>query len=105
MTDYRSPMREAVGPEPGRPEQQFFADPALDRAFGVVMTLATEVYVLRDRLTAVERQLAARGNLDRAALDAEPLPAEVALDAADRAAFVEHLMQNLTGEQVAKGAP
>jgi len=30
-------------------EQIFFNDPALDRAFGVVMALATEVYVLKDR--------------------------------------------------------
>ena len=30
-------------------EQTFFEDPALDRAFGVVMALATEVYVLRNR--------------------------------------------------------
>ena len=36
------------------PEQTFFPDPALDRAFGVVMALATEVWVLRDRLAALE---------------------------------------------------
>ena len=42
-----------------RPEQTFFDDPALDRAFGVVMALATEVYVQRDRLRALERQLQA----------------------------------------------
>ena len=35
------------------PEQSFFADPALDRAMGVIMALATEVYVLRDRLRAL----------------------------------------------------
>jgi hypothetical protein len=86
-----------------RPEQTFFADPALDRAFGVVMALATEVYVLRDRLAALEGQLAARGLLDRAALDAEPAPEEIAARAADRDAFVEHLMHHLLGRQVAKG--
>jgi hypothetical protein len=87
-----------------RPEQTFFADPALDRAFGVVMALATEVYVLRDRLAALEAQLAARGQLDRAALDAEPSPEVVAARAADRDAFVAHLMQHLLGHQVSKGA-
>jgi hypothetical protein len=86
-----------------RPEQTFFADPALDRAFGVVMALATEVYVLRDRLAALEAQLAARGLLDRAGLEAEPSPEEVAARAADRDAFVEHLMHHLLGRQVAKG--
>ena len=86
-----------------RPEQTFFADPALDRAFGVVMALATEVYVLRDRLAALEAQLAARGLLDRAALAAEPSPEEIAAHAADRDAFVEHLMHHLLGRQVARG--
>ena len=36
-----------------RPEQTFFDDPALDRAFGVVMALATEGYVQHDRLRAL----------------------------------------------------
>ena len=35
-----------------RPEQVFFADPAIDRMMGVVMALAGEVYVLRDRVRA-----------------------------------------------------
>ena len=30
------------------PEQTFFPDPALDRAFGVVMALAQEVWVLSE---------------------------------------------------------
>jgi hypothetical protein len=91
--------------EQPRPEQTFFADPALDRAFGVVMALATEVYVLRDRIAALEAQLAARGLLDRPALEAEPSPEELAARAADRDAFVAHLMQHLLGHQVSKGAP
>jgi hypothetical protein len=91
--------------EQPRPEQTFFADPALDRAFGVIMALATEVYVLRDRIAALEAQLAARGLLDRTALEAEPSPEELAARAADRDAFVAHLMQHLLGHQVSKGAP
>ena len=87
-----------------RPEQTFFPDPAVDRVLGVVMALATEVYVLRDRTRALEAQLAARGLLDGAALDAEPDVAARALIRADRDAFVEHLMQPLMGQQVSKGA-
>lgn len=86
-----------------RPEQTFFADPALDRALGVVMALASEVYVLRDRMRAMERQLSARGVLDSAALSAEPSSEEVAADSADRDAFVESLMGQLLGVQQAKG--
>ncbi len=86
-----------------RPEQTWFADPAIDRTLGVVMALATEVYVLRDRLHALERQLAQRGSLDVAQLSAEPSAAEMAERAADRDAFVAHLMDNLMGVQAAKG--
>jgi hypothetical protein len=87
-----------------RPEQTFFPDPALDRAFAVVMALASEVYVLRDRLAALERQLAARGLADRAELDAEPPPDVLAQSAADRDAFVAHLLTPLLGESASRGA-
>ncbi len=87
------------------PEQTFFADPALDRAFGVVMALAIEVWVLKDRLHALEQQLAQRNLLDGAALEREPSAQEVAERAAERDAFVAHLLQSLLGKQQAKGAP
>ena len=82
------------------PEQTFFPDPALDRAFGVVMALATEVWVLKDRVAALEAQLGSRGLVDRDALSREP--AEDAVRE-EREAFVAHLMQNLMGVQQAKG--
>jgi hypothetical protein len=84
------------------PEQVFFADPALDRAFGTVMALATEVYVLRDRLQALEAALARQGALDAAALASEPSAEETAARAADRAAFVAHIMEPLLGLTAAK---
>jgi len=82
------------------PEQTFFPHPALDRAFGVVMALAQEVWVLRDRVAGMEAQLAERGLLDVSKLDEEPSGDE---RAAEREAFVAHLMHNLLGEQQAKG--
>jgi len=82
------------------PEQTFFPDPALDRAFGVVMALATEVWVLRDRLGALEAQLAGRALVDRDALSREPADDAVR---EEREAFVAHLLQNLLGVQQAKG--
>lgn len=90
--------------EPARPEQTFFEDPALDRAFGVVMALATEVYVLRDRVRALESLLSEQGVIEEGALDAEPSPEAMARTAADRDAFVAHLMENLLGRQASKGA-
>jgi hypothetical protein len=82
------------------PEQTFFPDPALDRAFGVVMALAQEVWVLRDRMAAMEAQLAERGVLQIERLNEEPAGDQ---RAAEREAFVAHLMQNLLGVQQAKG--
>jgi hypothetical protein len=82
------------------PEQTFFPDPALDRAFGVVMALASEVWVLKDRVAGLEAQLAERGFIDRGALSREPSEDAVR---EEREAFVAHLMQNLLGVQQAKG--
>jgi len=93
-------MRTAESP---LPEQTFFPDPALDRALGVVMALATEVYVLRDRVRAIEAALTANGALQPGQLAAEPGPEEMAEARADRAAFVRHLMQPLLGQQASKG--
>ena len=87
-----------------RAEQTFFEDPAIDRVLGLTMALASEVYVLRDRLRALEARLAEAGVVAPDALDVEPGPEEIARNAADRDAFVAHLMGNLLGEQVSKGA-
>ena len=85
------------------PEQQFFDDPALDRVFGVVMALATEVYVLRDRQRAIEKILANQGVIVLETLNAEPSDEERAANHLDRNEFVNHLMENLTGLQASKG--
>ena len=87
-----------------RPEQTYFDDPALDRAFGVVMALATEVYVQRDRLRALERQLQEASILNIDILNGEPSDAERQANARDREQFVEGLLINLLGKQQAKGA-
>ncbi|WP_050929099.1 hypothetical protein [Aestuariivita boseongensis] len=92
-------------PETPLPEQTFFADPALDRAFAVTMTLATEVWVLKDRVMALEAALAKAGVVDPAALDAEPDHEERQSREAARQAFVAGLLDNLTGLQASAGAP
>ena len=97
-------MSERTGSNGPRPEQTFFDDPAIDRLMGVVMSLATEVYVLRDRLGALEAELDDKGFVSRADLGAEPSEAQRAQSAADRDAFVEHLLGNLLGQQQSKGA-
>ena len=87
-----------------RPEQSFFKDEALDRAVGMIMTLAAELYVTRDRLTVLERTLTARGLLELNELDDyQPNSDALLVDAADREAFTAALMGNLCGKQSARG--
>lgn len=90
--------------EEGRPEQRFFDDPALDRLYGLTWALATEVYVLRDRVDVLESALAANGSVDLEALRAEATPEELMVRSADRKAFIDGLFVNLTGRQQSKGA-
>ena len=92
-------------PDVPLPEQTFFADPAVDRAFAVTMTLATELWVLKDRVMALETALAKAGVVDPQALDAEPDHAERSAREAARQAFVAGLLDNLTGQQASAGAP
>jgi len=87
-----------------RPEQSFFKDEALDRAVGMIMTLAAELYVTRDRLTVLERTLTARGLLEPNELDDyQPNSDTLLVDGADREAFTAALMANLCGKQSARG--
>ncbi len=88
-----------------RAEQQFFDDPAMDRLMGTVMALAQEHYVLRDRVRALESELAKTGSLDRASLDREPDDGERAETASDRSDFVDALLKPLLGQQDALGTP
>ena len=87
-----------------RPEQVFFEDPALDRMMGVLLSLATEHYVLRDELRALQTVLAERGLLDAGALDAVSAAGASPAQKEDAAAFAESLLRPLLGVQQASGA-
>lgn len=76
-----------------RPEQQFFADPVLDRLMAVTMTLAAEVYILRERIDDLECTMAGAARSDETKPDRR----------ADAADFVQHLLAPLLGEQQARG--
>ncbi|MBN8872155.1 MAG: hypothetical protein J0H67_04910 [Rhodospirillales bacterium] len=91
---------------PAAPEQTFFADAALDRAVAMIMTLGAELYVVKDRLRALEVMLAERQVIAPDALDRYvPEGAERARVAAERDAFVGELMRCVLGEQASTGAP
>jgi len=87
-----------------RAEQTFFEDPALDRALAMVMTLAAELYVTRDRLRVMEAVLVERGVLECDELERFEVPeTERANWDADRDAFVKVIMESVRGTQVSKG--
>jgi hypothetical protein len=99
-------MNAHIGDAGAQPEQVFFSDPALDRAIAMIMTLAAELYVVKDRLRALEVMLQQRGLLDSGALDHYvPDAAEQASCEAERTAYVRELMRCVLGEQASKGAP
>ena len=88
-----------------QPEQEFFADPAIDRLMGFVFALSAEVYVLRDRLARLEGALISAGALKPGATEAfQRTPEQTAEAALDRQSFVAALMENIMARQVSKGA-
>ena len=87
-----------------RAEQTFFEDPALDRALGMVMSLAAELYVTRDRLRVMETILVERGVLECGELERFEVPEAAQAEwNADRDTFVKAIMDNVRGAQVSKG--
>ncbi len=47
----------------------YFTDPAVDRTLSIVMALAGEVSVLRERMDTIERLLEAKGSVTRAQIE------------------------------------
>lgn len=87
------------------PEQVFFNDPVLDRLMAVTMTLAAEVYVLRERIAALETQV--QRVAEHAAQDTEFAVAmfdhSESQAQEDAAQFVRHVLEPLLGEQQSRG--
>ena len=84
------------GPLYSQERRSYFDDPAVDQVMQIVLGLAAEVWVLRDRVMALEEQLEATGSFDRAALDV--VPADPAIKAArerERDTFVQAILGSL----------
>ena len=101
MTNIKIP-RHAKGKRP-----QFFPDePAADRLMTIVMTLVTEVAVLRERLDTFERVSAAKGGAG--ADDIEGFEASIEVREARetwRKAYLDRVLQVLSDEVEEEGAP
>lgn len=91
---------------PLKAEQTFFADPAIDRLLAMVMTLAAELHVTRDRLASLEMLIESGQPVSREALDRfRPSPEQAGrLDAARRSLSSELMFCSL-GIEASLGAP
>ncbi|WP_158971338.1 hypothetical protein [Chachezhania sediminis] len=91
---------------PMKAEQTFFKDPAIDRLLAMIMTMAAELNVTRDRLATLEMLLEADEPVTAKALDQFQPTAEQKekLDAA-RQSFVNELMFCTMGIEASLGAP
>lgn len=78
---------------------QYFADPATDKLLAIVLQLAGELSVTRDRLDTVERLLAEDKVLDRARIeDYQPAPEVEAEREAKRAAYIARVLRIVQAE-------
>jgi hypothetical protein len=72
----------------------FFQDPAVDTLMGVVMALAAEVYVLKDRVRVMEQLLAERDVLSGEQIESfAPTPEQEERFRRDRDQFFERLLR------------
>lgn len=91
---------------PLKPEQVFFKDPAIDRLLAMVMTLAAELHVAKDRMATLEMLLETSGAIEAGALDGfAPTAAQGEKLKAEREAYAAALMQCTLGREVSLGAP
>ena len=88
-----------------RPE--FFPDePAADRLMTILMSMVTEVAVLRERLDTVERLAATKGVMSAAEIDEfEPDLAVREAREAWRQEYLDRVLQVLANEVEEQGAP
>lgn len=78
---------------------QYFEDPATDKLLWMTVTLMEELSVARDRLDAVERLLDRKRLIARREIESfEGSPADEAERTAQRALFVDRVMQVLQSE-------
>jgi hypothetical protein len=97
----KQPMRRTI--RGGRP--YFFADAAVDKVLSMVVTLASEVWALRERVLAMETIGSGRGAFQRGEIDAFDFPPEVAQRlAGERKEFIEGLFRVLNEESTPRAA-
>jgi hypothetical protein len=77
-----------------------FDDPAIDTLLSIVLSLGSEVYVLRDRMRIIEKLLEAKGTISRADIEGyQPAPEEEEDIRKEADAFISRLFRVFDGNQ------
>ncbi|MGV9314032.1 hypothetical protein ACWDR0_17910 [Streptomyces sp. NPDC003691] len=77
----------------------FFEDPAVDKLLGMVLALAGEIYVQRDRIRVLEQLLTDHGTLPAGAAEAYVVPDEAAgAWRAERDAYFDRILTPLAAD-------
>ncbi len=94
----KQPMRRTI--RGGR--SYFFSDPAIDKVLNMVVTLASEVWTLRERLAAMEALQVKGGAIKAGAVDAHEFsPDDEARLGVQRKEFIDSLFRVLQEEVAA----
>ena len=84
----------------------YFDDPAQDRTLSIVLALAAEVSVLRERLDTVERLLDVKDSVSRADIEAYTPDTDAAYErGVATKAYVARIMRGVQQEMEAMAAP
>jgi hypothetical protein len=87
-------LRTAKGKKP-----QYFSDPAIDKLLSIVISMAGELSVARERLDTVERLLGEKKILTTSEIDRyQPSEEVAAVRARQRAQFIETLLRVVEAE-------
>lgn len=82
-------------------EPDFLRQLPMDNAVGAIVALTAEVWLLRERLGALEAELAARRVLSEGAVEQhEDDPAHAAARAAELAAFTQRVLAELSRDRI-----
>ena len=81
-------------------EQFFFDDPAIDKTLKVVMALAREVYILKDRLAIIEMKLEEKGLAHKDIDEYQPTPQEQEEIITTRDLFIDKVLGPIVQEKM-----
>jgi hypothetical protein len=77
-----------------------FNDPAIDTLLSLVLSLGSEVYVLRDRMRLIEKLLESKGAISRSDIEEyQPTPEEEEAIRKEADAFISRLFRTFEGNQ------